>query len=92
MSDDVHVENLPLAIARLALAPGDVLVMRLGIEPTAAIWERVRASLAECLPGQTLLLLGPDVELSVLRRDALDALLQAAPRTAPARIIPADLP
>jgi hypothetical protein len=68
------MEGIEYQVAKLALAPGDALVVKLDMIPTPAQADLVRARLGAVLgEGVPVLVLGRDVDLSVLTRAEIEA-------------------
>jgi hypothetical protein len=53
-------------IKRLALQPGDVLVVRLPVIPSPEMVDSVRLQLEAALPGHKVFVLAPGIDLEVI--------------------------
>lgn len=60
-------------IAKLALAPGDVLVVRMTPPPSPTVVDRVAQVAKAAAPDNKVLIIGNDVELSVLHKSDIEA-------------------
>jgi hypothetical protein len=60
-------KDLTFSIAKLELSPGDILVVKGGPTPHNDYWHRFLP------PGVRVLIVPPDVELSVLTKAEIDA-------------------
>lgn len=74
MAEDIAaraVEVVRLEVAKLALKPGEVLLVRVPHSMEAsAVWKRLNEYLAEAFPDNKVLLATQDIEFSIVEASA----------------------
>ncbi|MDP3327178.1 hypothetical protein [Parvibaculum sp.] len=72
MADDA--EQMEYRIGKLAMAPGDVLVVRMNSYPTRGDAEAIRGYFVRAIPrGCKVLVIPVGIDLSVLTRDEIES-------------------